>query len=75
MTPNGRAYMHLERKDALARVLHDLHTMLVHLRDAHYHNHAFALGLELPSEHPLIEQIGACVQTYQQSPQPAESAP
>ena len=63
---NACAYMLLERKDALARVLHDLHQMLAHLRDAHYHNHAFELGLELPSEKPLLEQIGACVQTYQQ---------
>ena len=67
--------MLIERKDALARVLHDLHTMLAHLRDAHYHNHVFALGLDLPSEKPLVEQIGACVQTYQQPPQPVTPAP
>ena len=62
---NGHPHMLTERRAALARVTHDLHQMLAYLRDAHHNNLAFALGLDLPAEAPLIELIGGCVQTYQ----------
>ena len=64
---NGHPHMLLERRDALARVLHDLHQMLAHLRDAHYTNHVHALGLELPSEKPIIAEIGTIVTAYQKN--------
>lgn len=61
---NGHPHMLLERRAALARVAHDLHQMLAYLRDAHYNNQTFALGLDLPGEKPLIEAIGACVAAH-----------
>ena len=70
---NGHPHMLLERRAALARVAHDLHQMLAYLRDAHYNNQTFALGLELPGEPPLIEAIGACVKTHQQSEETAHA--
>lgn len=59
-------YAMQERKTALANVLHELHQALEGIRRAHHTNHINALGLDLPSEKPIVETINAVVQTYQQ---------
>lgn len=60
MPINGHPKMILERQGALASVTSELYHMLGHLRRAHHDNHIYALGLELPSEKPIVELIGQC---------------
>lgn len=54
---NGHPHRALEQREALAKVAQHYVQMLQHLRAVQHLNAVYALGLDLPTERPLIDAI------------------
>lgn len=59
-------FQRLERNRAYVRAVEHLTAALAHLKAACHENEKFHLGVELPSEKPLLDAINNCAHIYKQ---------